>query len=490
MYSLSKSLGQTDPNCQSHSYISVSYYDRQLTQTRTLVDLPGLIHATNKAQTENDKELILDLVHQYMKNPRTIILAVVSAKNDYANQIILDHCRKIDGQGRRTLGIITKPDFLSEGTENELSWIELAQNKDIYLERGWHMLKNRADNQTAYTFEQRNEDENLFFSKGRYAELPREYVGINTLRNRLSKALLTHLLKELPSLKDEMVNKLQATNRDVARLGDRRNTAQQQRTGLMKISMKMNDILRSAAKGSYEAPFFGSINMEAAVDASQNIRRFRAVVQHLNMRFAEDMRLLGHKYWFFAGPGDAERDTIEAVQAHADVEALEQTTTLSLPKPKTLTRKEGVQWVKKTLERSRGYELPGTFQPMLVSQLFWEQSEPWEQIAVQHVAKVARVCKEFVDLVLDETAPPEFKDRLNALSIDTALAKSTKDAEEELEKILKDKARHPSTYNHYFTHNLQKIRQRKLQKTALDAARASEEHIIARQVDDEQELVT
>ena len=51
----------------------------------TLVDLPGLIHATNKAQTETDKELILNLVKEYMKNPRTIILVVVSVKNNYAN---------------------------------------------------------------------------------------------------------------------------------------------------------------------------------------------------------------------------------------------------------------------------------------------------------------------------------------------------------------------------------------------------------------------
>ena len=150
---------------------------------RTLVDLPGLIHATNKAQTETDKELILNLVKEYMKNPRTIILAVVSAKNDYANQIILHHCRKIDEQGRRTLGIITKPDFLREGTDNELTWIELAQNKDIYLERGWHMLKNRGDEQMKFSFEQRNADEDLFSRKGRYADLPRECVGIDSLRS-------------------------------------------------------------------------------------------------------------------------------------------------------------------------------------------------------------------------------------------------------------------------------------------------------------------
>jgi hypothetical protein len=92
-----------------------------LTKGRTLVDLPSLIHATNKAQTETDKELILNLVKEYIKNPRTIILAVVSAKNNYANQIILDHCRKINKQGRRTISIITKPDFLRKGTENKLA---------------------------------------------------------------------------------------------------------------------------------------------------------------------------------------------------------------------------------------------------------------------------------------------------------------------------------------------------------------------------------
>lgn len=81
-------------------------------QCRTLVDLPGLIHATNKAQTEADKKLILDLVKEYMRNPRMIFLAVISAKNDFANQVILDYCKNIDTKSERTLGIITKPNYL------------------------------------------------------------------------------------------------------------------------------------------------------------------------------------------------------------------------------------------------------------------------------------------------------------------------------------------------------------------------------------------
>lgn len=51
---------------------------------RTLVDLPGLIHVVNKMQSDEGVKLIKEKVLEYMKNERTIILAVVSAKNGIA----------------------------------------------------------------------------------------------------------------------------------------------------------------------------------------------------------------------------------------------------------------------------------------------------------------------------------------------------------------------------------------------------------------------
>ncbi len=85
----------------------------------TLVDLPGLIHSESKHQSAEDVELVSDLVQSYMKNPRSVILAVVSAKNDYANQIVLKRAREVDPEGLRTLGLITKPDTLPSGSESE-----------------------------------------------------------------------------------------------------------------------------------------------------------------------------------------------------------------------------------------------------------------------------------------------------------------------------------------------------------------------------------
>jgi hypothetical protein len=48
----------------------------------TIVDLPGLIHSETKQQSAFNVELVQDIVQSYMKEPRSIILAVVLAKND------------------------------------------------------------------------------------------------------------------------------------------------------------------------------------------------------------------------------------------------------------------------------------------------------------------------------------------------------------------------------------------------------------------------
>lgn len=92
----------------------------------TLVDLPGLIHSANKAQSREDVLLITSLVEEYIKEQRTIVLAVVSAKNDAANQIVLSKARDL-GADARTLGVVTKVDYLEPDTQNEASWIGLAQ---------------------------------------------------------------------------------------------------------------------------------------------------------------------------------------------------------------------------------------------------------------------------------------------------------------------------------------------------------------------------
>lgn len=76
----------------------------------TFVDLPGLFQAGNKSQSVNDADEGKKLASSYMARPRSIILAVVSAKNDYNNRSVTRYATEHDPNGDRTLVIIAKPD--------------------------------------------------------------------------------------------------------------------------------------------------------------------------------------------------------------------------------------------------------------------------------------------------------------------------------------------------------------------------------------------
>lgn len=62
----------------------------------TVVDLPGLIAVANEEQREDDITLVSGLVDMYLKQSRTIILAVVQASNDIATQRIIQKAQTID----------------------------------------------------------------------------------------------------------------------------------------------------------------------------------------------------------------------------------------------------------------------------------------------------------------------------------------------------------------------------------------------------------
>lgn len=78
----------------------------------TLVDLPGLYYSTSQDQGRKGISIVWGITESYMKNTRSIIMAVITAKADYHLQEVLDMARKFDPQRERTLGIITQPDVL------------------------------------------------------------------------------------------------------------------------------------------------------------------------------------------------------------------------------------------------------------------------------------------------------------------------------------------------------------------------------------------
>lgn len=184
-----------------------------------IVDLPGLIHSENKLQSAADVKLVGEMAKRYMENRRSIIFAVISAQNDYANQIVLKLAKDVDPTGRRTLGIITKPDTLHESSKSETTFPNLAKNQDVEFRLGWHILRNRDYRNRDSTMEERDRAKREFFSHGVWMDLPRASVGIDTLRERLSKVLLDQIKAELPSLVEDIQSNLEECHSRLAQIG-------------------------------------------------------------------------------------------------------------------------------------------------------------------------------------------------------------------------------------------------------------------------------
>lgn len=405
----------------------------------TIVDLPGLIHSETRQQSAADIELVQDVVKSYMKEPRSIILAVVSAKNDYANQIVLKLARTADRSGTRTLGVITKPDTLIPGSDSEAMYISLAKNLDVEFRLGWHVLKNMDSETGSVALANRDEEESRFFSEGVWPTLSESILGIVPLRERLSKLLLVQIAAELPGLVEEIELKSAACRTGLEKLGQPRASIEDQRQYLVTLSQACQALTKAAVDGTYNDDFFG----DAKTDAGYQ-KRIRAVVQNLNQAFSETMAREGHHFVITNSSGTS------LLQG-------------SRPKENILSRPEFLERIESLMKRTRGRELPGTFNPMVVSDLFFEQSSPWEKLARDHILEVVTAVRTFLRHLTSHVSDASTCGALFQTLVDPALERISKNVKSKTTDLLASHQRgHPITYNHYFTETVQQVRKERM----------------------------
>ena len=289
----------------------------------TLVDLPGLIHTATNSQTAQDIEMVKQLVTEYMTYSRSIILAVVSAKNDIGNQVVLERARELDPRGLRTLGIITKPDTLPRDSASERAFLSLARNEDVKFQLGWHVVKNIDSAAKHLEAKDRDEQESLFFMETDFRTLPSHSTGIIALRTRLSKVLFNQIRAELPRLLKDIEAKVSLYESEVHRMGVGRATTDQQRAFLIELSQSFQTICRDAIRGDYDHSFFQ--------DDTESEKRLCAVLMNMHFSFAEGLRTDGAK-WIVTDSKDNSNE-------------------------KSRTREEAVKDACELLKRSRGREV-------------------------------------------------------------------------------------------------------------------------------------
>lgn len=115
----------------------------------TIVDLPILI-AVNQGEGD-DIHIVEAITDRYIKDERSIILPVVNSDVNVQDHGILEKVRVVDPEGKRTFGIITKPDRIEAGLHNETEWLTLARQTDgafFKFGKGYHVLVSRSGQKT------------------------------------------------------------------------------------------------------------------------------------------------------------------------------------------------------------------------------------------------------------------------------------------------------------------------------------------------------
>lgn len=166
----------------------------------SVIDVPGIFKRTTQGvTTKEDISLVDQMVHEYMKNARSVMLVVVPCNVDIATQEILERAEDLDPEGIRTMGILTKPDLVDHGSENTI--IDLLMGRRHQMRLGWHLLRNpgQAELQSSRS---RGEIENEFFARvAPWNGLDKGLVGVDKLRDRLQGVLGDHIRREFPKVR-------------------------------------------------------------------------------------------------------------------------------------------------------------------------------------------------------------------------------------------------------------------------------------------------
>ena len=451
-------------------------------QHLTLVDLPGLFHSEGSGQSVTDAIVVRQLVTGYIERRNSIILVVVSAAYEFVNQLATQLAREVDPCGTRTMGLITKPDKLDDGSDREKAFIKMASNRDVVLQLGWHVLRNRCHETRTATREERDANETAFFTKAGspWLALPSDRLGVGSLRPRLSTVLMNQILAQLaPILEDVKALSLEC-EQSLTRLGVSRAKNMKQRQYLSHISNRLTELLTAAVQGSYtEAAFFGNIADDthskiAVAEGCQ--RRLRAIVQNRLTLFAEEMHDRGKTLIIF-DEDDKEVEASKFDNYSSDDEVggcvrNEQGNDNGAVKTNHISRSVYIDEVQKIILSSRGSELPGTFNPLVITDLFRQQSKNWGQIARECVESIMHSSFALVSAALKHVAKNDTANMIMRNLTNPAMADLRKDMLAQLELILQScNECHPITYNHYLTDTVQKLRNKRYRNYVVTIAK-------------------
>jgi GTPase SAR1 family protein len=187
----------------------------------TLVDLPGLVQATGRGESDAIVTEVTELLREYLKNERCLILVVQPANVDFHNSRVLSLASSVDPTRQRTFPVITKPDLIDRGSEHEVAELLLG-NRTAAYKFGFHMVKCRGKLalSNGMTIAEGENEERRFFSVGTpWNSLEKSYFGVRSLRYKLHHMFIRVIETSVPAMLKDIIQKKDKICREISNLG-------------------------------------------------------------------------------------------------------------------------------------------------------------------------------------------------------------------------------------------------------------------------------
>lgn len=215
----------------------------------TLVDLPGLTKIAVEDQPPDIADQIEKMVLSYITPENSIILAITPANMDLANSDSLIIARKVDPEGNRTIGVITKLDIMDKGTNAR----DVLLNKVYPLKLGYIGVVNRSqqDINTQKKVSAAVEAEKKFFETNpAYADIAKN-CGTAYLTTTLNQLLMRHIKAKLPKLYQQINELLSQKHQELQTYGASLGTTiEDQQILLFELVQKYMNELYAVLNGS------------------------------------------------------------------------------------------------------------------------------------------------------------------------------------------------------------------------------------------------
>ncbi|KAL9049644.1 MAG: hypothetical protein Q9206_005424 [Seirophora lacunosa] len=450
-------------------------------QHLSVIDVPGIFRKVTPGITSpEDIPNIKNMVQQYMENPRSVILAVISANVDIANQEILDMAERCDPDGQRTLGVLTKPDLIDRGAEGSV--LDLLLGTAHKLNLGWSMVKNPGQEDLNREDEiDRHSVERAFFrTKAPWCTVDKDRVGTDSLRLRLVELLTEIVRKEFNNVRTDVNQALKTSEKKLEALGPSRETKEQQRRYLQTLATRFQAMTAWAIEAQY-----GS---DDAFDLNYGLRLATEVVNR-NRSFSDDVWHKGHTMKFKQTPiapvCEVSYETIRegpvpVVIPDIPKPAMDPANTRETSNPPNLddllfneriraTPQDGIiKWLHGVYNESRGFEI-GTFNASLVPIMWKKQSSKWKDLALGYTSDIIAISHNYIHDLLEEICEDDrIRKNLLAIMMDKLIERYQQAIDQT--KLILQVERSPLTVNHYFADNMAKCNQERMKDTLQNKA--------------------